>query len=109
MDLSVVKQINGLRLFMMEQYASSTKKAPDYHFTTDMTNQAINWMQAQQSLTPDKPFYVYFATGATHAPHHAPKEYIEKYKGKFDRDGINYVKKHLPVKRSWSHSEGYRT
>ena len=41
-------------------------------------------MQAQQSLTPDKPFYVYFATGATHAPHHAPKEWADKYKGKFD-------------------------
>jgi len=58
---------------------------PDYHFTTDMTNQAINWVSAQQSLTPDKPFYIYFSTGATHAPHHAPKEYIEKYKGKFDQ------------------------
>jgi len=49
-----------------------------------MTDQAINWIQAQQSLTPDKPFYTYFATGATHAPHHAPKEWIAKYKGKFD-------------------------
>lgn len=56
----------------------------NYHFTTDMTDQAINWVSAQQSLTPDKPFYMYFATGATHAPHHAPKKYIEKYKGKFD-------------------------
>lgn len=56
---------------------------PEYHFTTDMTNQALAWINTQQSLTPDKPFYVYFATGATHAPHHAPKEYIEKYKGKF--------------------------
>lgn len=62
-----------------------TPNDPDYHFTTDMTNQAINWVSAQQSLTPDKPFYIYFATGATHAPHHAPKEYIEKYKGKFDQ------------------------
>lgn len=61
------------------------KKDPNYHFTVDMTNQALNWMQAQQSLTPDKPFYVYYATGATHAPHHAPKSYIEKYKGKFDQ------------------------
>lgn len=61
------------------------EKSPDYHFTTDMTNQAVNWMKAQQSLTPDKPFYLYFATGATHAPHHCPKEYIEKYKGKFDQ------------------------
>ena len=57
---------------------------PNYHFTVDMTNQAINWAQAQHSLTPGKPFFMYFATGAVHAPHHAPKEYIDKYKGKFD-------------------------
>ena len=50
-----------------------------------MTNQAIDWMQAQHSLTPDKPFFVYFATGALHAPHHVPKEYIDRYKGKFDQ------------------------
>ena len=59
------------------------KKSPDYHFTTDMTDQAIRWVSAQQSLTPDKPFYMYFAPGATHAPHHAPKEWIAKYKGEF--------------------------
>jgi arylsulfatase len=58
---------------------------PNYHFTNDMTNQAIAWMNTQQSLTPDKPFYLYFATGATHAPHHAPKEFIDKYKGKFSQ------------------------
>ncbi len=57
---------------------------PKYHFTIDMTNQAINWIQAQQSLTPDKPFYVYFSTGACHAPHHVPKEWADKYKGKFN-------------------------
>jgi arylsulfatase A-like enzyme len=56
---------------------------PGYHFTTDMTDKAINWFSAQQALTPDKPFYMYFATGATHAPHHAPKEWIAKYKGQF--------------------------
>jgi arylsulfatase A-like enzyme len=60
-------------------------KDPNYHFTVDMTNQAINWMRFQQALTPDKPFFLYFATGAAHAPHHAPKEYIDKYKGKFDQ------------------------
>ena len=59
------------------------KQSPDYHFTTDMTDQAIRWVSAQQSLTPDKPFYLYFAPGATHAPHHAPKEWIAKYKGQF--------------------------
>ncbi len=59
------------------------EQSPDYHFTTDMTNNAINWVSAQQSLTPDKPFYMYFATGATHAPHHVSQEWIDKYKGKF--------------------------
>lgn len=59
------------------------KDDPDYHFTTDMTNEAIKWMQFQNAMTPDKPFFMYYATGATHAPHHAPKEWIEKYKGKF--------------------------
>lgn len=57
---------------------------PNYHFTTDMTNQAISWMKFQKALTPDKPFFMYYAPGATHAPHHAPKEWIEKNKGKFD-------------------------
>lgn len=60
------------------------KDTPDYHFTTDMTDEAIEWVKFQQAMTPDKPFMVYYATGATHAPHHAPKEWIEKYKGKFD-------------------------
>ncbi len=56
-----------------------------YHFTVDMTNQAINWMKFQQAMTPEKPFLMYYATGATHAPHHVPKEWIAKYKGKFDQ------------------------
>jgi arylsulfatase len=56
---------------------------PEYHFTEDMTTQAVNWMSAQQALTPDKPFYVYFAPGATHGPHHVHKKWIEKYKGQF--------------------------
>src|SRR5512143_1176955 len=60
-------------------------KDPNYHFMTDMTNKAISWMQFQKSLTPDKPFFMYFAPGATHAPHHVPKEWIAKYKGKFDQ------------------------
>src|ERR1700675_3434322 len=54
---------------------------PNYPFTTDMTNQAIAWMQAQHALHPDKPFFVYFAPGAVHGPHHVFKEYIERYKG----------------------------
>jgi arylsulfatase A-like enzyme len=58
---------------------------PNYNFMTDMTDKAIAWMGYQKSLTPDKPFFIYFAPGATHAPHHVPKEWIAKYKGKFDQ------------------------
>ena len=46
--------------------------------TTDLTNQAIAWMQSEKSLTPDRPFFIYFAPGATHAPHQVAKEWIAK-------------------------------
>ena len=55
-----------------------------YHFMEDMTDKAIGWIGQQKALLPDKPFFVYFAPGATHAPHHVPKEWADKYKGKFD-------------------------
>jgi len=58
---------------------------PKYHFTTDMTNHAISWMRFQKALSPDKPFYMYYAPGGTHAPHHVPAEWRDKYKGKFDQ------------------------
>jgi arylsulfatase len=57
---------------------------PNYHFMTDMTNQSIAWMKYEKALDPDKPFFMYFAPGATHAPHHVPQNYIDKFKGKFD-------------------------
>ena len=57
----------------------------EYHFTVDMTNQAIGWVKAQQSMTPEKPFFVYYATGAVHAPHHVPKRWADKYDGRFDK------------------------
>lgn len=55
-----------------------------YHLSEDMTDQSIAWVRAQQALTPDKPFFIYHSFGATHAPHHVPKDWIDKYKGKFD-------------------------
>ncbi|HET7854834.1 MAG TPA: arylsulfatase [Gaiellaceae bacterium] len=55
-----------------------------YHFTEDMTDRAIDWIREQKALMPDKPFFVYFAPGATHAPHHVPAEWSDKYKGRFD-------------------------
>lgn len=58
---------------------------PDYHFLEDMTDQAVAWIKYQKALTPDRPFFVYFAPGATHAPHHVPESWIERWKGKFDQ------------------------
>ena len=60
------------------------EEKPGYHFMTDMTDRTIEWVQSEKSLTPDKPFFVYFATSGTHTPHHVPKEWIDRYRGKFD-------------------------
>ena len=71
-------------------YDCQTPVEPDrtpeegYHFTEDMTDRAIAWVRQQKALMPDRPFFVYFAPGATHAPHHVPKEWSDKYKGRFD-------------------------
>ena len=60
-------------------------KTPEegYHLTEDLADHAISWVRQQKALMPDKPFFMYFAPGATHAPHHVPKDWIDKYKGKF--------------------------
>jgi arylsulfatase len=61
-------------------------KTPDegYTLTEDLANNAITWVRQQKALMPDKPFFLYFAPGATHAPHHVPKKWSDRYKGKFD-------------------------
>jgi len=56
-----------------------------YHFTEDMTDRAIDWIRQQKALMPDKPFFAYFAPGATHAPHHVPKAFVDRYRGHFDQ------------------------
>jgi arylsulfatase A-like enzyme len=56
-----------------------------YHFTEDMTDKAIDWIRQQKALMPDKPFFIYYAPGATHAPHHVPPEWSDRYKGEFDQ------------------------
>jgi arylsulfatase len=56
---------------------------PDYILDHDLADKAITWMQTQHALAPDKPWFLYYATGTAHAPHHAPKEWIAKYKGQF--------------------------
>ena len=61
-------------------------KTPEegYHFMTDMTDRAINWLRYSKSVAPQKPVFLYFAPGAAHAPHHAPKAWRDKFKGQFD-------------------------
>src|SRR4030095_11564515 len=63
------------------------RKTPEQGYTLneDLADRTISWVRQQKALTPDRPFFVYYAPGATHAPHHAPKEWADKYKGKFDR------------------------
>ncbi len=61
----------------------TTPDDPEYHFMADMTDQAIAWIRTQKTLAPDKPFFAYFAPGATHAPHHVPKAWADKYSGEF--------------------------
>ena len=62
-------------------------KSPEqgYHLTEDLTDKAITWVSQQKSLMPDKPFFMYFAPGATHAPHHVPSEWSQRYRGRFDQ------------------------
>ncbi len=54
-----------------------------YHLTEDLTDRAVGWMRQQKALMPDKPFFVYYAPGATHAPHHVAQEWVDKYRGQF--------------------------
>jgi arylsulfatase len=71
-------------------YHNTTPVEPDrtaeegYHFTEDMTDRAIDWVRQQKALLADKPFFMYYAPGATHAPHHVPTEWSERYRGQFD-------------------------
>ena len=69
-----------------------------YHFTEDMTDHAIDWIKQQKALMPDKPFFVYFAPGATHAPHHVRPEWSDKYKGAFD-DGWDALRERTFAKQ----------
>ena len=61
-----------------------TPRTPGYHFLTDMTDQSIAWLRSISALAPDKPFFLYYAPGATHAPHHVSPEWSNRYRGKFD-------------------------
>jgi len=61
-----------------------------YTLNDALADNAIDWIQNQKAITPSKPFFIYFAPGATHAPHHVPKEWIDKFKGQFDQGWDKY-------------------
>jgi len=63
---------------------------PDYHLTPDIADHAIAWVRKVRAISPDRPFFLYVAPGATHSPHQAPKDWIEKFKGKFDMGWDKY-------------------
>jgi arylsulfatase len=63
---------------------------PNYHLTTDISDKAIAWVRQVKSIAPDRPYFLYIAPGATHAPHHAPESWIKKFKGKFDEGWDKY-------------------
>jgi arylsulfatase len=71
-------------------------KSPEegYTLTEDLADRAITWVRQQKALMPDKPFFMYFAPGATHAPHQVPKQWSDKYKGKFD-DGWDVLREKI--------------
>ena len=72
-------------LYDQNQIIDAAAGNPDYHLTVDLTDRAIEWIRTQKAVTPDRPYFLYFATGAVHAPHHVPNEYADRYKGKFDQ------------------------
>ena len=59
--------------------------APNYHLDADLADHAVAWIRQQNSLAPDRPFFAYYSPGLCHAPHHAPKEWIAKFKGRFNQ------------------------
>ena len=63
----------------------------DYHLTSDLADKAITWLDEHRAVDPHRPFMLHFATGAAHSPHHAPKEYIDRYAGRFD-DGWDVIR-----------------
>jgi arylsulfatase A-like enzyme len=89
-----VKRINGLRRSteITPPLRWRSPKAKEGHYTLNdaLADEAIKYMFQEKSVTPDRPFFIYYAPGATHAPHHVPKEWIDKFKGQFDQGWDRY-------------------
>ena len=75
---------------------------PNYILIHDMADRAINWIRTQHAIAPDKPFLMYFAPGNGHAPHHATKDWIAKFKGKFDQGWDKQRERRWRTRRGWA-------
>ena len=78
-------------------------KTPEqgYHLTEDLANDAIGWLRKHKAFEPDKPFFMYWASGAIHGPHHIMKEWADKYKGKFDDGWDKYRERVFKRTKTW--------
>ena len=83
--------------------------AEGYHFTEDMTDRAIGWVRQQKALMPGKPFFLYFAPGATHAPHQVPADWLDRYRGRFDAGWDVLREETFARKRPWASSPPMRS
>jgi arylsulfatase A-like enzyme len=78
----------------------SASTDPKYHLTEDLADRAIAWVRKVKTISPDRPFFLYVAPGATHSPHHAPKEWIAQFKGKFDMGWDKYREETFPRQKT---------
>ena len=74
---------------------------PKYHLDNDLADHAVAWIHQQHALAPNKPFFLYYAPGSSHSPHHAPRDWIAKFKGQFDQGWDKVREETLRGKRSW--------
>ena len=83
---SAARPTSGIRTLIEDNHFVEQPYSPEdgYHFSKDIADKAISFIRDTKQSRPDKPWYMWYCPGANHAPHHAPKEYIDKYKGQFD-------------------------
>ena len=104
MDSSAARPTNGIPRSIEGTTPVEAEKTPEegYHLVDDMTTKAINWIGQQKALAPDKPFFVYFAPGATHAPHHVRRNGPTSTKASSTKAGTSFAKRRSHGRRSWA-------
>ena len=110
---SPAKRRNGNRASYRNTTLVEPPKTPaeGYHLSEDLADDAIDWLRKHRAFSPDKPFFMYWATGAVHGPHHVAKEWADKYKGRFD-DGWDAYRERVFVQakeKGWIPAEAQLT